>query len=163
MKCPYCNHTFKLTWFRYFKNATGRHTCPLCHKASQLKFRALTFLILMVVCLVCSLPGAVVANRRFGPQWRWLGVLPSLVVVLPLGRLFDDKYKELRALEESGSSDIAECAECHRPFKIENMIAHKGVYVCAGCKPVFLQRLAEGARLPGTAGDKPNRSGVGDE
>jgi hypothetical protein len=27
------------------------------------------------------------------------------------------------------------------------MIVHKGVYVCARCKPIFLQKLVEGAKI----------------
>jgi len=41
----------------------------------------------------------------------------------------------------------AVCAECGRIFNIQDMIPYGGVRVCAGCKPVFMQKLAEGARL----------------
>jgi hypothetical protein len=33
-------------------------------------------------------------------------------------------------------------------FNVQDMIAHGGVYVCASCKPIFLQKLAEGAEFP---------------
>jgi uncharacterized RDD family membrane protein YckC len=39
------------------------------------------------------------------------------------------------------------CVECRRIFPIDETIPHGNVRVCAGCKPVFLQKLAEGARL----------------
>jgi uncharacterized RDD family membrane protein YckC len=41
----------------------------------------------------------------------------------------------------------AVCAECGKVFNRQDMIPHAGIYVCAGCKPVFMQKLAEGARL----------------
>ena len=156
MTCPYCTYTFPLTWPRYFKSPTGRHVCPRCLKPSQLKFRWWTFSILLMVCLVGSLPGAVLFNAWLGPGWRWLGVFPSLIVVLPLARMFDDRYKELTALEAEAGSDTAVCAECKGVFNVQDMIAHRGLHVCARCKPVFLQKLSEGARIgPGPTPGKP--------
>lgn len=38
----------------------------------------------------------------------------------------------------------AVCVECGQLFNIEDMIRHGDAYVCAGCKPVFLQKLSEG-------------------
>jgi hypothetical protein len=43
------------------------------------------------------------------------------------------------------AGDQAACAECKGVFNVQDMIAHSGVYMCASCKPVFLQKLAEGA------------------
>ncbi len=42
------------------------------------------------------------------------------------------------------------CAECRQPFPAEEMIRHGNDYVCAACKPIFIQRLAEGAPATGT-------------
>ena len=47
-----------------------------------------------------------------------------------------------------GAAREAVCVECGRIFNADDMIQHKGNYVCAGCKPVFLQKLSEG--LSGT-------------
>ena len=41
----------------------------------------------------------------------------------------------------------AVCAECGKIFPIDETIRYGNVRVCAGCKPVFLQKLAEGAPL----------------
>jgi hypothetical protein len=158
MKCPYCNHTFPLTWGRYLKAGTGKHTCPQCLKPARLKFRASTFLILLIVCLVASIPGAIAAHHWLGPPFSALGVIPTLALLLPLDKLFDAKYRELRAIKgEASSSETAACAECDGVFKIEEMIAHKDLHVCARCKPIFLQKLAEGARISRPAGDESNR------
>jgi uncharacterized RDD family membrane protein YckC len=47
----------------------------------------------------------------------------------------------------TGASPDAVCAECGKLFAIQDMIRHGGVYICANCKPVFLQKIAEGAKL----------------
>lgn len=48
------------------------------------------------------------------------------------------------------------CVECRNIFPRENMIHYGNSWVCAGCKPVFMQKIAEGVTnlgtsLPGTA------------
>ncbi|HEX5218155.1 MAG TPA: DUF4339 domain-containing protein [Verrucomicrobiae bacterium] len=44
----------------------------------------------------------------------------------------------------TGESTEAVCTECGKIFRKDEMIRHKDVYVCAGCKPVFMQKLGEG-------------------
>jgi uncharacterized RDD family membrane protein YckC len=39
------------------------------------------------------------------------------------------------------------CAECGKIFPIDETIPYGNVRVCASCKPVFLQKLAEGAKI----------------
>ena len=46
-----------------------------------------------------------------------------------------------------GASPEAVCAECGNLFAIQDMIRHGEVYICANCKPVFMQKLAEGAPI----------------
>lgn len=41
----------------------------------------------------------------------------------------------------------AVCAECGGIFDKNEMIPHGNAYVCAKCKPVFLQKLAEGVQI----------------
>jgi uncharacterized RDD family membrane protein YckC len=41
----------------------------------------------------------------------------------------------------------AVCSECGRMFAKDSMIRYGTVHVCANCKPVFMQKLAEGARI----------------
>ncbi len=41
----------------------------------------------------------------------------------------------------------AVCTECGGVFPTDSMIRYGTVYVCANCKPVFMQKLAEGARI----------------
>jgi len=44
----------------------------------------------------------------------------------------------------TGESAEAVCVECGKIFRKDEMIRHKDVYVCASCKPVFMQKLGEG-------------------
>ena len=46
----------------------------------------------------------------------------------------------------------AVCAECGKLFPAEDLISLNRTRVCAQCKPVFLQRMAEGASTPGGQG-----------
>jgi uncharacterized RDD family membrane protein YckC len=39
----------------------------------------------------------------------------------------------------------AACAECGKIFPLDKMIRHGDAHICANCKPVFIQKLAEGA------------------
>jgi hypothetical protein len=44
------------------------------------------------------------------------------------------------------------CVECGRQFPEEDLLRIADASVCAACKPIFLQRLAEGAHIPGPKG-----------
>jgi uncharacterized RDD family membrane protein YckC len=48
-----------------------------------------------------------------------------------------------------GNPDATEvvCAECGRTFPVNETIRHGKSHICAGCKPVFMQKLAEGAQI----------------
>jgi uncharacterized RDD family membrane protein YckC len=41
----------------------------------------------------------------------------------------------------------AVCNECGNMFPIEEMIRHGNARICAKCKPIFMQKLAEGAQI----------------
>ena len=51
------------------------------------------------------------------------------------------------AAGNSPSANEVVCAECGKIFPAAETIRHGNASVCAGCKPVFLQKLAEGARI----------------
>src|SRR5215467_360499 len=46
-----------------------------------------------------------------------------------------------------GQDARAICAECGKGFSVNDMIRYGASYVCATCKPVFMQKLAEGASI----------------
>jgi len=41
------------------------------------------------------------------------------------------------------------CVECGRSFASDEVIEYQGAYVCATCKPIFVQRIREGGSLAG--------------
>lgn len=49
----------------------------------------------------------------------------------------------------AGESAGNPCAECGRLFPPSEMIRYGNTYICAGCKPVFLQKLKEGIQPAG--------------
>ncbi|HVU38790.1 MAG TPA: RDD family protein [Opitutales bacterium] len=44
----------------------------------------------------------------------------------------------------------AQCVECGNTFPVNELIQHGNVRICANCKPVFMQKLAEGAPIDQT-------------
>ncbi|MEX2016646.1 MAG: RDD family protein, partial [Candidatus Hydrogenedentales bacterium] len=46
------------------------------------------------------------------------------------------------------TAGMANCVECGRLFPVGEMLPYRGVFVCATCKPIFFQRVQEGAALP---------------
>ncbi len=57
-------------------------------------------------------------------------------------------YATLRGAPTTG--DLANCSQCGRLLATSEMAQFGQRWVCADCKPVFVQRLREGAALPGT-------------
>jgi uncharacterized RDD family membrane protein YckC len=45
------------------------------------------------------------------------------------------------------AATAARCAECGRTFSTDNMIRYQNLFICQACKPVFMQKLAEGANI----------------
>src|SRR5947207_2544458 len=39
------------------------------------------------------------------------------------------------------------CTECGKAYSVDDLIRHGNAYVCASCKPAFMQKLAEGADI----------------
>jgi len=48
----------------------------------------------------------------------------------------------------SGAQLVTVCVECGRAFPADELVQLNRSWVCAQCKPTFLQRLTEGASLP---------------
>ena len=46
-----------------------------------------------------------------------------------------------------GTMPTGTCSECGGVFNVQDMIQYGAVRVCARCKPVFMQKLAEGAKI----------------
>lgn len=48
-----------------------------------------------------------------------------------------------------GSSRVSFCSECGRSFSQDDMIRYGESWVCASCKPIFVQKLKEGVNVSG--------------
>lgn len=53
------------------------------------------------------------------------------------------RYGELQRFP----SDLIACSECQREFPPDELISYKNVRICASCKPLFFQKVKEGAPL----------------
>lgn len=49
--------------------------------------------------------------------------------------------------EDQGSLTKSVCAECGRSFPRDNMIKYGESWVCAQCKPIFIQKIKEGVNI----------------
>ncbi|MBW2345563.1 MAG: RDD family protein [Deltaproteobacteria bacterium] len=49
----------------------------------------------------------------------------------------------------TGTPEKSFCSECGRAFSREEMIQYGNSWVCAGCKPIFVQKLKEGMTVSG--------------
>jgi uncharacterized RDD family membrane protein YckC len=49
-----------------------------------------------------------------------------------------------------GSAGAAPCVECGRTFPVDEMVSYEGRYICPQCKPLFFQKVKEGALVPGS-------------
>lgn len=56
---------------------------------------------------------------------------------------------ELEGGSVSLSGAVATCAECGNVFGSDEMIQYGEAWICAQCKPIYFQRIREGADLPG--------------
>ncbi len=65
-----------------------------------------------------------------------------------------EPYSQVRAgtpgATTTPSAGDVVCSECGKVFPPDQVIRHGTAYVCANCKPIFVQKLREGAVLPGT-------------
>jgi uncharacterized RDD family membrane protein YckC len=65
----------------------------------------------------------------------------------PAGRKLSLKRDSGPSASPSASRDQT-CAECGKTFPTADMVQYESSWVCATCKPVFFQRLREGADTP---------------
>ena len=47
------------------------------------------------------------------------------------------------------TQSLKTCVECGQPFAVNDMIPFKDNWVCAGCKPAFIQKMKEGVSIGG--------------
>jgi uncharacterized RDD family membrane protein YckC len=64
-----------------------------------------------------------------------------------------DGWADWRPISQSGltaaGTGSAACVECGKVFPTSEMLQYEGSWVCAGCKPVFFQKVKEGVVTSG--------------
>ena len=66
-----------------------------------------------------------------------------------LGKLAKKQESSNQQLHKTSAAGQAVCSECGRTFPEEEMISFENAKVCAGCKPVFIQKIKEGMSVAG--------------
>ncbi len=66
-----------------------------------------------------------------------------------LGKLVKKKESSNQQFHKTSAAGQAVCSECGRTFPEEEMISFENAKVCAGCKPVFIQKIKEGMSVAG--------------
>ncbi len=59
-----------------------------------------------------------------------------------------EKFRQTTDGEEATDGRVP-CAECGNYFSTDDVIQYENAWVCASCKPVFLQKLKEGVNVSG--------------
>jgi uncharacterized RDD family membrane protein YckC len=72
------------------------------------------------------------------PNWEEIGRLAA--------RRADKTPQAQQAIQ---SADQAQCSECGQAFALDDMIRFEDAWVCATCKPVFVQKIREGLQVAG--------------
>ncbi len=101
MKCPSCNHTYRLAWREYFKEPRGHHRCPQCHEGFRLRY---SFRYVVLSTLGCVIGGAMLALLTFfcfGGSWYVLAawIAGAGITGIPIDRLLDDRFRKAVAIK----------------------------------------------------------------
>ena len=83
----------------------GKHVCPNCAKSSRLEFRLSQFLLTAIVMAIIVVPFAFLLERKFGGYWDVLGLVPGIIVGLPLDKWLDEKYRMLKPVKNGDNKN----------------------------------------------------------
>jgi uncharacterized RDD family membrane protein YckC len=97
-----------------------------------------------------KLPGS--ANPAFATFWKTWDehrCTPHAYVAEQLAPYLPETEDtvEHSATATATAAPAAPCTECGHAFPMDNMIRYQSVYICRTCKPLFMQKLAEGAAI----------------
>ena len=121
LRCPYCEHDFRLTWKRYWKSPFGTHTCPECGGKSKLSTGPGYWLVYLPALAISPLAvvvlAIIVSSIVAGPEQtrKWLftphgieialagSILIPLLVFPPLDRMINTRFRKLRRMQEANA------------------------------------------------------------
>ena len=95
MKCPSCNHAYRLTWAEYFKEPRGHHTCPECHERFRLRYSVRYLVLTTLGCVVGAIPPAELASLHVGTLLSTVfgAITGALITGLPIDKMLDDRFR----------------------------------------------------------------------
>jgi hypothetical protein len=86
MNCPACTTSIELTWSRYLRSISGRHTCPVCATVFRFKLTKaylLLWLDIIALALITAATVRTILPELFGYAPDDLRVL-ALSVAIPV-------------------------------------------------------------------------------
>jgi hypothetical protein len=94
-----------------------------------------------------------VGDQQVGPIGK--SELQSLVKAKKLNAktmVWQERNRQGKGVQKNSPADPVSrsvCSECGQAFAEEDMIRFQDSWVCAGCKPVFIQKVKEGVSVAG--------------
>ena len=82
-----------------------------------------------------------------GETLVWQERLPQWIAFYESGLVPDDTSAEPESGEDGNPGGTHQCVECDNTFHEDNVIEHQGRWICAGCKPVYFQRIRESGKV----------------
>lgn len=82
------------------------------------------------------------------PDWQPLRQL-DLSGLIDISTGSGDVSEPVETVITQVETNAASCSECGRTFPTEDMIPYGDIWVCASCKPLFVQKLKEGGSVSG--------------
>ena len=113
MICPFCQHSFSLTWRRYWSAPLAKHACPRCGRKSKLStgliywgvyvplLIAAPFAIIFIALLAYgfAFPNNLeenIVSFLCGP-WLLIAWLGACALLFPIDRMVDARFRRLKA------------------------------------------------------------------
>lgn len=104
MPCPYCKHTFSLTWRGYFSGWKNYYACPRCSRASRLDWPAVYFAFFGACAIFALAIARVISAYMFARGYhsadarlaRIAFYAGFVALVTLLDRWFDSNVRRLR-------------------------------------------------------------------
>ena len=100
MKCPGCNHEFKLTVREYLREPGGRHNCPACGMRFKILW-TLSYIVILVLAVLFLAVGPGTIVFYYTRNWFLYGatvVVCATIFVLPIDIWLDDKWRRTAKL-----------------------------------------------------------------
>jgi hypothetical protein len=93
--CPHCQHSFALTWKRYFQSPMANYSCPCCHKSSSLSKLSWQLPFYTLLNFILILPFFFFFIMTAEVLVIFIGFVVIFIIGLPLDKHIDQNYRQL--------------------------------------------------------------------